>query len=84
LRFITTPSFSSSDTDHGAKGAPRPTGLWPEACRNFLGLDWLAPAPPEYPWTFGTRLPEGVKYIADKEAIETVIEILRLQDRPYS
>ncbi len=59
------------------------TGLWPSACRATLGEQWLAPPPPEYLWTFGSRLPSGVSYIADRNAIETVVCILHLQGRHY-
>lgn len=59
------------------------TGLWPLACRATLGQEWLAPMPPEYLWTFGARLPEGVRYVASREAIECVIAILRRQSRQY-
>lgn len=59
------------------------TGLWPSACMATLGQEWLAPRPPDYFWHFGTRLPEGVRYIAARAAIETVIAILHRQDRQY-
>lgn len=59
------------------------TGLWPEACRETIGEQWLAPLPPEYLWTFGSRLPAGVRYIPDRDAIDLVIALLRLQDREY-
>ena len=59
------------------------TGLWPEACREMIGEEWLAERPPEYLWTFGTRLPAGVRYMPDREAIDLVIAVLRLQDREY-
>lgn len=59
------------------------TGLWPLACKATLGLDWLALPPPEYVWTFGNRLPEGVRYVASREAIDCVIAILYQQGRDY-
>ncbi len=59
------------------------TGLWPAACQATLGEDWLAEHPPEYLWTFGSRLPKDVRYIASREAIEVVIEVLRQQGREY-
>lgn len=59
------------------------TGLWPAACQATLGIGWTAERPPEYLWTFGTRLPKDVRYIASHEAIEVVIEILRQQGREY-
>jgi hypothetical protein len=59
------------------------TGLWPEACRETIGEQWLAERPPEYLWTFGSRLPAGVRYMPDRDAIDLVIAVLRLQDREY-
>jgi hypothetical protein len=59
------------------------TGLWPAACLATIGEEWLAPPPPDYLWTFGTRLPPGVNYLADRDAIDTVIAVLRQQDRQY-
>jgi hypothetical protein len=49
----------------------------------MIGMEWLAERPPEYLWTFGTRLPHGVRYMPDREAIDLVIAVLRLQDREY-
>lgn len=59
------------------------TGLWPAACLSTIGHEWLAPRPPEYLWTFGSRLPAGVRYVPDHDAIDLVIAVLRLQDRDY-
>jgi hypothetical protein len=59
------------------------TRLWPAACEATLGMPWLAPHPPEYLWTFGTRLPEGVNYRASREAIDCVVRLLRQQGRQY-
>jgi hypothetical protein len=59
------------------------TGLWPTACREMIGHEWLAPLPPEYLWTFGSRLPDGVRYVPDRAAIDLVIAVLHLQDREY-
>jgi hypothetical protein len=59
------------------------TGLWPAACAATLGQEWLAPPPPEYVWTFGARLPEGVRYAPDRDAIDTVISLLRRRGRQY-
>lgn len=59
------------------------TGLWPLACREMIGMEWLAPLPPDYLWTFGSRLPTGVRYIPDRAAIDLVIAVLHLQDREY-
>ena len=49
----------------------------------MIGMGWLAERPPEYLWTFGTRLPHGVRYMPDRDAIDLVIAVLRLQDREY-
>jgi hypothetical protein len=59
------------------------TGTWPEACRKVIGEERLAEQPPEYLWTFGSRLPDGVRYIPDRSAIDLVIQILTLQGREY-
>jgi hypothetical protein len=59
------------------------TGLWPAACMATIGLPWPGPRPPEYLWTFGTKLPPLVRYIPDSEAIDLVILILRQQGREY-
>ncbi|MFO0824963.1 MAG: hypothetical protein U0792_17890 [Gemmataceae bacterium] len=59
------------------------TGLWPQACRETLGEAWNALLPPDYLWTFVSRLPDGVRYIPDRDAIDLAIAILRLQDREY-
>ena len=49
----------------------------------MIGEEWLAPPPPDYLWTFGARLPAGVRYVAAPDAIETVMQILRAQGREY-
>lgn len=59
------------------------TALWPAACLATIGEEWPGPRPPEYLWTFGSRLPAGVNYIPDREAIDIVILILRQQGREY-
>jgi hypothetical protein len=59
------------------------TGLWPAACAATLGLDWPGPLPPDYFWDFGARRPAGVNYLPDRDAIETVIMVLRMQGRQY-
>ncbi|WP_171470578.1 hypothetical protein [Frigoriglobus tundricola] len=59
------------------------TGLWPEACREATGEEWLAPHPPDYLWTFGSRLPQSVRYVPDRTAIDLVIAVLHLQGREY-
>jgi hypothetical protein len=59
------------------------TGLWPQACKATLDEGWLAPAPPEYLWTFGDRSPRGVNYHPDRDAIDCVISLLHRQGRPY-
>ncbi|MCI0457784.1 MAG: hypothetical protein L0Z62_12520 [Gemmataceae bacterium] len=59
------------------------TGHWPAACLATLGEDWPGPRPPEYLWTFGNRLPAGVNYLPDREAIDVAILILRQQGRDY-
>jgi hypothetical protein len=59
------------------------TGLWPDACRETIGEEWLAGRPPDYLWTFGSRLPAGVRYIPDRAAIDLVLAVLHLQDREY-
>jgi len=59
------------------------TGLWPAACKETLGLDWLAPLPPDYLWAVGNQLPDGVRYLADRGAIDTVIYVLHQQGRQY-
>ncbi len=59
------------------------TGLWPEACYYRIGEPWLAERPPEYLWTLGERLPSGVRYQADHEAIELAILLLARQGRQY-
>ena len=43
----------------------------------------LAATPPKYVWTFGSRLPAGIRYVADRDAIDTAITVLRLQGREY-
>lgn len=58
-------------------------GLWPLACKATLGLDWPGPAPADYFWNFGTRRPEGVHYLPDRDAIDLVVELLRQQGRSY-
>jgi hypothetical protein len=68
----------------GNSRAQRTTGLWPQACREMIGMEWLAPLPPEYLWTFGSKLPAGVRYMPDRNAIGLVIAVLRLQGRDYS
>jgi hypothetical protein len=59
------------------------TGLWPAACKATTGLDWPAPAPPEYVWAFGDRLPAGASYAPCREAIDLVVLLLRRQGRDY-
>ena len=59
------------------------TGTLPQACLSTIGEPWLAPTPPEYLWTFGTRLPAGVRYVPDRDAIDLAIAVLRLQNREY-
>jgi hypothetical protein len=59
------------------------TGWWPDACLSLLGEPWLAAKPPEYLWDFGTRLPEGVRYVACPKAIALVLALLKQQERPY-
>lgn len=59
------------------------TGLWPQACLDTIGEPWLAPPPPEYLWTFGSRLAAGVRYVPDRSAIDLLIAILRVQGRDY-
>ena len=44
---------------------------------------WLAPPPPPYLWTLPKRLPAGVRYLADRAAIDTVTLVLRRQGRDY-
>jgi hypothetical protein len=68
---------------HASSSLSFTTGLWPEACRETLGLEWLGPHPPDYLWTFGSRLPTGVRYITDRAAIDLVTAVLHLQDRKY-
>jgi hypothetical protein len=55
------------------------TGLWPAACKATLGLDWLAPLPPDYLWA--DEVPEGVRYVADRGAIDTALYVLHQQGR---
>lgn len=59
------------------------TGLWPDACRQTIGEEWLAAHPPAYVWTFGSRLPAGVRYAPAVDAIDLVCAVLRLQGREY-
>lgn len=59
------------------------SGVWPAACEATLGLPWLADLPPDYLWTFGTKLPPNVNYRASRDAIDAVIAVLAAQDRPY-
>ena len=59
------------------------TGLWPAACRATLGMGWLAALPPPYFWNFGPRRPPGVNYQPARDAIDCVVELLRLQGREY-
>jgi hypothetical protein len=58
-------------------------GMWPAACAATLGLDWPGPRPPDYFWNFGARLPAGVNYLPEREAIALVVAVLRMQGRPY-
>ena len=43
----------------------------------------IAPLPPPYFWNFGNRRPDGVNYLPTRDAIDCVIEFLRLQGREY-
>jgi hypothetical protein len=58
-------------------------GLLPAACKAAIGLEWLAPAPPDYLWAACTALPDGVSYRPSREAIDCVLAILRQQGRRY-
>lgn len=49
----------------------------------MIGEEWLAERPPEYLWTFGSRLTQSVRYTPDRDALDLVIAVLRLQDREY-
>lgn len=59
------------------------TGLWPLSCELALGLPWPGPLPPDYFWNFGSRRPAGVNYLPDRDAIDLVVALLRLQGRRY-
>jgi hypothetical protein len=37
----------------------------PEQCERILGQPWTAPRPPDYLWTEGGGLPQGMRYYAD-------------------
>ncbi len=43
------------------------TSLWPDQCRKVTGMEWTAPDPP--PWIWTKRLPPGVVYTPDHDAI---------------
>jgi hypothetical protein len=44
------------------------TGLLPLACKRVLGVEWLAPPPPDFLWTPVTELQEHSRYEPNKEA----------------
>jgi hypothetical protein len=43
-------------------------GFLPEQCRKIQGLPWTAPAPPDFLWCRPGELPDGVVYLAARQA----------------
>lgn len=44
------------------------TGLWPSACKEMTGDDWLIEHPPEYLWCLPKHWPSRVSYKPDRVA----------------
>lgn len=51
-------------------------GSFPRRCRELIGQDWRAPAPPSFFWGLPSELPLWASYTATREAGQVALEML--------